>query len=67
MHDLAAFLAEHDKKFSNTCGYYVGPSRKGETIVFECPKGTQGRFVKLQVMKGKHNVLDFCEVNVFGW
>ncbi|XP_056013659.1 uncharacterized protein LOC130046372 [Ostrea edulis] len=48
------------------CGHYTGPARNGERIPMWCPPRTFARFVKIQIVKGKGNVLHVAEVLIWG-
>nr|AFO64339.2 F-type lectin 1 [Pinctada fucata] len=66
LHDVDVTVAGHDKRFDAVCGTFSGPGKASEKVVVQCPKGTKGRYVRLQITKGSNNVLTVCEVEVMG-
>ncbi|KAK3106178.1 hypothetical protein FSP39_014375 [Pinctada imbricata] len=66
LHDVDVTVAGCDKDFHMLCGTFEGPGTASERVVLECPKGTIGRYVKLQITKGINNILSICEVKVIG-
>ncbi|KAK3108788.1 hypothetical protein FSP39_015796, partial [Pinctada imbricata] len=66
LHDVEVTVAESNKNFTKTCGFFKGPGSASQTVLMPCPKGTRGRYVKLQIIEGRNNVLTLCEVKVIG-
>ncbi|KAK3106507.1 hypothetical protein FSP39_021364 [Pinctada imbricata] len=66
LHDVDVTVAGCNEDFHMLCGTFEGPGTASERVVLECPKGTIGRYVKLQITKGINNILSICEVKVIG-
>ncbi|KAK3108454.1 hypothetical protein FSP39_008237 [Pinctada imbricata] len=66
LHDVEVTVAGSNKNFTKRCGFFKGPGSASQIIVLQCPKGTRGRYVKLQIIEGRNNFLTLCEVKVIG-
>ncbi|XP_062593657.1 fucolectin-7-like [Saccostrea cucullata] len=51
----------------NHCGFFKGPAARGDRILFLCPSGSVGRYVKLMIQsaEGEEDILCVCELQVY--
>ncbi|KAK3108226.1 hypothetical protein FSP39_003561, partial [Pinctada imbricata] len=66
LRDLEVTIASERKEFNMLCNTFKGPGTASQIVVLNCPQGTWGRYVKIQIVEGIDNTLTFCEVKVFG-
>lgn len=65
LHDLNITVTLGDEDAENKfCTYFGGPGKDGQELILNCTEQVEGRYVKIQEVKGLENYLTLCEVEI---